>query len=901
LEGIGIAAVYFNSTQFAEEVDLPGFSKIQILALAQLILRYIRLYEAFYPSPEEDIILSSSLDAYFKSHPQKVLLLNKEDEAKGESIIRLISRQKKPNRLQTMIRSCIARFKNIDQCNVPLDEVDEVIIKISTEFINNELLPDKKGIGYQLDINTLVIMPAATGNGKFTELIPGGLPRFKSCKKCGRLSWIDLAGLCNYPGCMGELESSTLSFQMSQDNHYRNFFLHETEIPALRAVEHTAQLDKTTAAKDFQKEFKRGRLNLLSCSTTFEMGVDLGDLSTIFMKNVPPGIANYVQRAGRAGRREGISPFVLTYCRSLPHDQYYFNKYEMLVRGEVKPPAVVLENEKILSRHFNAVILSDFLKEYKDTFSTDNSRYIKDPLLYQLFDNTDKFKNLLNQRFPNTEMSPCDFLCNHWLPGKYESYRNKLKEIFLHEKSFLTEPFFNENLEKFISETPFVSDERYGLKESIEKRYANEIAYYEQEKDKCDPAKNQKQSDDYYRFEKLIDQTRKDQLISHLCSRGFLPSYAFPTNVVPLEILSDNTAKESLDLNRSLDRAITEYAPGSKVVANSRIYMSGALRKFPKQEFKVFYYFHCPECNWFTCKLDEFHVKESMKRHFDKYHKGEEMPQRRPYKALYPEWGFSAPKDNERRYENIRPNTKLERIGYSSGLFMDIDSFKAKDSREVKMPQQGGIRIEFANGFNMYRANPGKIENNEAKGFIVCKKCGRALKENKRTHTSPFGRNCDEKDHFRKCHFLSIFDTDVITFTFTDCVHPKLVHEDPFKKKSFWRSVLYAFMEAISRVLNVDRNDIDGLYIPLRGRPFAQLVFIDSLSGGAGHVARLVEKGSEKSQELMNEIIEEAKSVLNCKDCAENTACYSCLFHHSNQNIQHTLNRRLALDWISLL
>ncbi|MCU0289408.1 MAG: hypothetical protein MUF15_23800, partial [Acidobacteria bacterium] len=564
LEGIGIGAIYSDLTGI---LDLPGFSQKQVLALAQLILRYIRLNEAFYPSPEENINPYSSSDAYFKSHPQKILLINKDDDPKGEKVIRLISRQKKPTRLQTMVHSCIVRFKDIEPAKVSWNEVDEVISKISNEFINNELVPDIKGIGYQLDINKLQIMPAEQGNAVFREPIPGGLPRFKSCKKCGRLSWIDLAGLCNYPGCFGELESPAHTFQMSPDNHYRNFFLNETEIPALRAVEHTAQLDKTSAAKDFQEEFKRGRLNLLSCSTTFEMGVDLGDLSTIFMKNVPPGISNYVQRAGRAGRREGISPFVLTYCRSLPHDQYYFNKYEILVKGEVTPPAIVLENEKILTRHFNAVILSDFLKEYKDIFSADKSRYTGDPLVCRLFEDTDKFKTVLNQQFPNIVGSPCDFLCDHWLPGKYESYRNKLKEIFLHENSFLTGPFFNENVEKFITTTPFINDESYGLKTGIEKRYTGEISYYEQEKEKYKPENSKGEAESYHRLEALIRQTREEQLISHLCSRGFLPSYAFPTNVVPLEILSDESAKNSLDLKRSLDRAIIEYAPGSKVAA----------------------------------------------------------------------------------------------------------------------------------------------------------------------------------------------------------------------------------------------------------------------------------------------------------------------------------------------
>ncbi|MGQ0572079.1 MAG: helicase C-terminal domain-containing protein, partial [Armatimonadota bacterium] len=76
----------------------------------------------------------------------------------------------------------------------------------------------------------------------------------------------------------------------------------------LRAEEHTAQLDKEKA-REFQREFRDGRIHVLSCSTTFELGVDLGGLDTIFLRNVPPEAFNYAQRVGRAGRRRGYPGF----------------------------------------------------------------------------------------------------------------------------------------------------------------------------------------------------------------------------------------------------------------------------------------------------------------------------------------------------------------------------------------------------------------------------------------------------------------------------------------------------------------------------------------------------------------------------------------------------------------
>ncbi|MCL6431196.1 MAG: helicase C-terminal domain-containing protein [Anaerolineae bacterium] len=69
-----------------------------------------------------------------------------------------------------------------------------------------------------------------------------------------------------------------------------------------RIEEHTAQITPRKA-QEFQEDFRKGNIQILSCSTTFELGVDLGDLDIVFLRNVPPESFNYAQRVGRAGRR----------------------------------------------------------------------------------------------------------------------------------------------------------------------------------------------------------------------------------------------------------------------------------------------------------------------------------------------------------------------------------------------------------------------------------------------------------------------------------------------------------------------------------------------------------------------------------------------------------------------
>ena len=103
------------------------------------------------------------------------------------------------------------------------------------------------------------------------------------------------------------------------------------------AREHTAAIAGEVRT-DIEENFKAGEVNLLSCTTTMEMGVDLGDLEAVLCKNVPPSIANYQQRAGRAGRRAQVAPIVLTTARSGRYDRaVYENFAEYLAASRSSP------------------------------------------------------------------------------------------------------------------------------------------------------------------------------------------------------------------------------------------------------------------------------------------------------------------------------------------------------------------------------------------------------------------------------------------------------------------------------------------------------------------------------------------------------------------------------------
>ena len=180
------------------------------------------------------------------------------------------------------------------------------------------------------------------------------------CGTCAGVSLVNIRGLCPKYRCSGRL--TPMSDDALERNHYRLLYEGDALPLNFRAEEHTAQIE-TEEAKTRQDDFKSGNINLLSSSTTFEMGVDLGDLDVAFLRNIPPETFNYSQRVGRVGRRDRTG-FAVSYCRRNPHDLYHFEKpQERVMGGVTRPPLVQLENRKIILRHMASVALSAFFKQ----------------------------------------------------------------------------------------------------------------------------------------------------------------------------------------------------------------------------------------------------------------------------------------------------------------------------------------------------------------------------------------------------------------------------------------------------------------------------------------------------------------------------------------------------------
>lgn len=194
------------------------------------------------------------------------------------------------------------------------------------------------------------------------------------CQSCGYVSantFLDTCVRCGQE--TAQVDPTTI----------RNFFRKVTLYSApdslmddpfpLKASEHSAQVDAQEARDEerwFQDLFHEEqntldhRVDLLSVTTTMEMGIDIGSLLFVGLRNVPPTIANYQQRAGRAGRRGSALATVFTFAQLRSHDQYYFDHPPQIVTDPPRVPMLHLDNAVIAQRHARSVILQHFFQDF---------------------------------------------------------------------------------------------------------------------------------------------------------------------------------------------------------------------------------------------------------------------------------------------------------------------------------------------------------------------------------------------------------------------------------------------------------------------------------------------------------------------------------------------------------
>ncbi len=160
------------------------------------------------------------------------------------------------------------------------------------------------------------------------------------------------------------------------------------EITVIRAEEHTAQINTAkdeeemyTSAEEFELLFQdipftvpeeddawtfvQSPIDILSCTTTMEVGIDIGSLTCVALRTIPRKASNYQQRVGRAGRGSAEVCVAVSWCDNQPHAQNYFDNPREMLTHPKDSPVIYLNNLAIIERHINAAIFQAFFKRMK--------------------------------------------------------------------------------------------------------------------------------------------------------------------------------------------------------------------------------------------------------------------------------------------------------------------------------------------------------------------------------------------------------------------------------------------------------------------------------------------------------------------------------------------------------
>ncbi|KHT63546.1 DEAD/DEAH box helicase [Photobacterium gaetbulicola] len=330
-------------------------------------------------------------------------------------------------------------------------------------------------------------------------------------------------------------------------------------VKLLRAAEHSAQ-QESGDLKQLEKAFKKDHLNVLSCSTTMEMGVDIGSLSMVVMNNVPPSTSNYLQRAGRAGRRQEPTALALTFCKSTPHGERVFREPKWPFVTPIRVPKVSLDCGVIVQRHINAFLLASFLKLEKK-----------------------KSDNLL-------VMQAGAFFRSDAGVAPFEAFDRWLVDLAQQDSLVIT------GIETLKFDSAYANYSNKALiekaAEAMERASSKWCARYDalaEQLEQAAPDNNGARN----KLAKQLERIEKDYLLATLADSGYLPGYGFPTGVVQLytnnrsENIARNDDQEARKAypSRSLAVALREYAPGAEIVKNGAVYQSQGLQLNWKMPF----------------------------------------------------------------------------------------------------------------------------------------------------------------------------------------------------------------------------------------------------------------------------------------------------------------------------
>jgi len=701
--------------------------------------------------------------------------------------------------------------------------------------------------------------------------------------------------------CLGVLQPYTQEkIEQRNEDHYQQYRVkHNLPLP-LRSQEHTAQLSVTELEKR-ENRFRQGKINLLSSSTTLEIGVDIGELQIVVMRNFPPYVSNYQQRAGRAGRRtDGVS-ISLIYGQRRPHDRFYFEQPTRLIAGKNRIPQINPNNFEIQKRHIRAELLAAFLR--KETGTGAEKIKMGDFLGFstQDFSLVDQLSSevLLRQLETWLKSESAIQLTQEWLQrlGTQQEVSKVLKQF-----QEVLKGFEKSQLDDWNQLAEVLADLEKDIQSTKDRHQRNKLQY------KRD------------RLEEELEKIAKRRLHDELAQVSILPIYGFPIDVVRLltgksNEYKSNQGKHRLERDRRL--GLGEYAPNQDIVVDDRVYRSVGI--FGLNNLERQFYWVCKNCNYFEKSKQQ---KDSL----------EECPQckNRPSAIERTMREYIVPKTFTTDWSalpKVTPYLKPQRQPTSQ-------VFLAQDGENPQFISEPDLyELTHSQGGVFFLANQGPLAQGRGvknRGFAICSSCGRDLSDtvieqtinNKRsrskknastnsnntsaTHNHPItGKPCSCV-HYNYLHLGHEFRSDLLKIRFTrSIIGNRLLyepvinveqHQESFSKEkgsvsgfSFWLSLNYALLGAAAQVIDVPRSELDGLFRPTEeGNGLAEIVIYDNVPGGAGYSQRIAHS--------FQDVLKTTYDLVN--SCSCDTSCYDCLRTYSNQMFHTELKRHVVVEFL---
>ena len=747
----------------------------------------------------------------------------------------------------------------------------------------------------------------------FTEDTEGGIKRLRgsqltlmfegiwvNCLNCKSVHR-PIPGLSHCLDCGGsgirDLDPDSDLVFLARKGFYRKTVTEALEEPprqpmALIAAEHTAQLnapqneDVFSKAEENELLFQDIKLDkdgtgataidVLSSTTTMEVGIDIGALSGVAMRNIPPSRANYQQRSGRAGRRGNAVATVIAFGSADSHDEHYFSEPDGMIRGDVVDPILTLDNADIVRRHIRAFLLQNYhqarIPEIDPGIRHD---------LFSVLGTVSEFRS------SESILNRTDF--EKWLTEHEESLK-------LRVGSWIPDELAKEDRDDLL----------HKMKEDCLVAVDGAIRYSGNETDtdgESNPEDGTGTEDAPEQGEERAQQSwNSGKLLDRLLYCGILPRYAFPTDVATFHVFDQARSSSFRPIMRfapsqGLSVALSQYAPGKQVWISGKCYTSGAVYSPMRDErFEAWaakrIYMECSECGFArtfeTTELDRGEIRDCEACGGDSSFGPGRVWLRPP--------GFAHPVD----VEEVTSPDDMPETSYATRAKLTMGT---PDESAGWTIINDRVRI-LADRQHLLVSNTGPKRD----GYTYCTSCGRIESSHERepklnnTHRKPYPEDdakiaCEGINPVRHLVLGTDFITDIALFSLS--VEPPLYLRPGHSVTNVaLRTVSEALARAACQLLEIEGGELMAEFRPAltaegkRGLE-AEIFLYDTLAGGAGFSRLLADFGQE--------LLEKALQVLKACPEACDASCYRCLRSYKNKFEHGLLDRHVGAELLEYL